>query len=801
MSRAFITLVGIDPEQDITRTAVALTRKGYAVVPVKVGGKVPVCTLTARDIKSQGVDHDCGVHHAMTSDKDARRVFTRLGKNGARYNLGIVAGPSRLVIVDADTLGQVQAFLLAWADAESDDTLLMHTPTVRTPGMRGDGDEWVHKDGGHFYFEVPEGMTLPFDVKHTLKAPGGYDVKWGMSMVVAPPSVRPEGRYIPTGDILPAPQFLLDMIQLHITSVAERRLARATLTANDDVAAWSTSVTWDDLLHPAGWTDTGKVDKCGCPIWTKPGGGRTSYKSATAHDTDCTQYDNIEGHGPLHLWTTEPPAELEGFVVAGTQTITKLQFVAAMQFDGDVQAAMEGLGIGVIDLAGWLLPDDSDDSDDSDDAPSGIVTDEVPSVGALPTDDDVSDDLTTPMSTTSSDVRSSDSQDVVHDAVRRSMMSAGIPVDAYFEKVLKLTAERMLGAAATKAHSMVERASRGDADGWVASDDDLEDFLSDEETDATTLLPRVDGSFLLYPGRTNVIVGRRGAGKTWLALLATKETLEAGGTVLYYDMEDKRQAWRQRLKDIGCDIDHYYAQGKVRWKQPPDLPDDMEPVLQYAGQYDLVVFDVLNRLITRLGGTPDNGNAEVLWLYDNFFDPLAQRFGSSVLLLDHPNKRGQRADSDSLDDLAPGGGAMKMNNVSGLVIGMRQRTPFTRDDPRGHITLYCLKDRCGTYEEHQPVGEFKGDIGMTANDGLGMTLRITAPDEDDTELDPMDVDLQRTKDAILAGLRRRGPQSKGNLKPFVTSRLREWINVALDELQADGLVRRNDDDKFEAVEQ
>lgn len=419
-------------------------------------------------------------------------------------------------------------------------------------------------------------------------------------------------------------------------------------------------------------------------------------------------------------------------------------------------------------------------------------------MAALPTDAAGSDGLTTPMTTSSSGVSKSDAQDVVADAVRRSLAGAGIPVDTYFDKTLRLTAERMLGNAAAKAVSMVERASRGDLDGWLGQDDDLDAFLCDEETDVTTLLPRTDGTALLYPGRTNVIVGRRGAGKTWLALLATKETLETGGAVLYYDMEDKRQAWRQRLKDIGCDIDRYYAEGKVRWKQPPDVPDDMESVLQYAGQFDLVVFDVLNRLITRLGGTPDNGNAEVLWLYDNFFDPLAQRFGCSVLLLDHPNKRGQRADSDSLDDLAPGGGAMKMNNVSGIVIGMRQRTPFTRDDPRGHITLYCLKDRCGTFEEHQPVGEFKGEIGITAADGLGMTLRIAPPDKAD-HLDPMDVDLQRTKDAILKGLRRRGPQSKGNLKPFVTSRLREWINVALDELQADGLVRHNDDDKYEAA--
>ena len=39
MSKVFIALVRIDPEQGIVKTAVALARHGYAVVPVTVGGK------------------------------------------------------------------------------------------------------------------------------------------------------------------------------------------------------------------------------------------------------------------------------------------------------------------------------------------------------------------------------------------------------------------------------------------------------------------------------------------------------------------------------------------------------------------------------------------------------------------------------------------------------------------------------------------------------------------------------------------------------------------------------------------
>ena len=109
------------------------------------------------------------------------------------------------------------------------------------------------------------------------------------------------------------------------------------------MAAWATSVTWDQLLAPRGWSDTGKLDKC-APDLDQTGGGRTSYKSATAHEPDCGN-DNVEGHGPLHLWTAEPPAELEPLVLAGDASITKLQFVAATEYGGDVGVGRTGLGI------------------------------------------------------------------------------------------------------------------------------------------------------------------------------------------------------------------------------------------------------------------------------------------------------------------------------------------------------------------------------------------------------------------------------------------------------------------------
>jgi hypothetical protein len=787
--RMFLPLFGQEQGQDVRRTAIAAVKAGYAVVPVEVGGKAPICTLNSREIREAGPGHRCGVHHAITDPAVADRVFKRLGE----VNLGVVAGPSRLLVVDADTAAEVEAFQSDWADAEGEG-YRDYTPTVRTPGLAGDGGEWRHKDGGHFYFDLPEGVVLPWDVKGMLKH-HGYDVKWGMSQTLVPPSVRPEGRYVPTGDILPAPRWLLDLVLTHLAEVEERRLHRAALTANDDVASWASRVTWAEILEPHGWTDSGKADRCGCSIWTKPGGGSTSYKSATAHEADCTQYDNIEGHGPLHLWTTEPPEELASYVLAGTQTLTKLQVVAAYMYGNDVDAAMDGLGIGTIDLDGWLTsPDSLDDSRqgsvrdvkgegtldslDSLDAPTVNRSSGQPD-GVSPDSPDSLDAPTVDRSSGQPD------EDVLVKAVDSAMTRNSIPAHLR-DRVMQSVAKELLGRAAKDALAIIDRGGDSNLAGWLGGPDDIEAFLGGKVEEPPALLPRNDGRCLLYAGRTNVIVGRRGGGKTWLAIHAAAEALAAGMTVLYYDMEDTAQAWRSRMKAIGCDIDLHVREGRAVWKKPPDIPvDGIDEIVEYAGRFDLVVFDVVNRLVTRLGGTPDSGNREILWLYDNLFDPLAQSHGCCVLLLDHPNRKGQRQDADSLDDLAPGGGAMKMNNASGHVIAMVVRKPFTREDPNGEVRLHSLKDRNGHFEENACVGVLRGDATEAIVSGIALALTIAPPSDDDEIVS----DQQRVERTILRELEE-GPKPRSGLTPRITRGLREWFEPALIDLMEQGRIEQ-----------
>ncbi len=123
---------------------------------------------------------------------------------------------------------------------------------------------------------------------------------------------------------------------------------------------------WDRLLPAHGWTATGRPDQCGCPIWTAPG-AHASPKSATAHEPGCGRFDTSRGWGPLKVWTDHPPDELAGGNPrSGSSMWTPLDFVAAMDHDGNVAAAMDALGIarrGVEVPPAWEVPSDWRDAE------------------------------------------------------------------------------------------------------------------------------------------------------------------------------------------------------------------------------------------------------------------------------------------------------------------------------------------------------------------------------------------------------------------------------------------------------
>lgn len=391
-----ITTPGDNSPETTIRVAKAAARAGIAVLLIDPTSKKPICPLAARASKEadqaaqdtareagrsnwQAQRHDCGVGHATTDDKLLGTWLTRLTKKGDRFNLAVAPGKARMIAIDVDTAAEKAAWLADRTAAEGVDRT-GDTPTVLSPGVMNtgaDGEEnWVHKDGGHYWFTLPEGVDFSESPTSKYAAETGWVAMFGpRSYVLVPPSNRKEGPYQLVGQAEEAPEWLLDRITGVVAETVERRERSANRVRFDDdpIDTWAATTTWEQLLTSDGWIETGKPDSCSvdCMVWTKPGGA-ANPKSATAHAEGCGKYDLVNGHGPLHLWTDVPPEFLPG----GTRTFTKLQYVAHREHGGDMGEAMKALNLGALGGTTYeFLDGPAPDVDDEDDTP---VTEPLP---------------------------------------------------------------------------------------------------------------------------------------------------------------------------------------------------------------------------------------------------------------------------------------------------------------------------------------------------------------------------------------------------------------------------------------
>lgn len=162
------------------RAALGYAARGWHVIPIRPGAKVPL------------TEH--GVHDAATDDVTLRSWWSRWPAAA----LGIACGPSRLLVVDLDGTHAVDAWrtLREQAGDASRPTL-----TART------GRGW------HLYYAAPR-IT---DLGNTAgRVAPGIDTRASGGYVLAPPSLHPNGfRYewrTPGLPVLEAPGWLVDVL-------------------------------------------------------------------------------------------------------------------------------------------------------------------------------------------------------------------------------------------------------------------------------------------------------------------------------------------------------------------------------------------------------------------------------------------------------------------------------------------------------------------------------------------------------------------------------------------------------------
>lgn len=371
---SFSEIFGSVPEGDISwnvRVAKTAVKHGFGVVLIYPNDKVTACTLTAKQAQSANVEaqnaakaagnlgwervkHACGVAHVITEEKDLNRVRVKeLLADGANIALAPGTGTRRIAVADLDTSKQVETFRSLWIENGGSPEIGL---TVSSPGVfRG---TWVHKDGGHVWFEIPDEIELPDrkgrfswcechgykvnipnpDESGKLMAcPHSFAFYWRSGYVLTPPSVRDEGAYRLVGGAQSLPEWLATMARDSVTgrdgSAVSGALGRF---ADDPIDEWSRDVEWGDILSADGFTPAGH-DNCGCPTFTRPGDS-THSKSVTAHEPGCSLSwpDVSTGHLPMHIWSD---------ALGGGRTLSKLSWISESRFGGDTRAAMEALGL------------------------------------------------------------------------------------------------------------------------------------------------------------------------------------------------------------------------------------------------------------------------------------------------------------------------------------------------------------------------------------------------------------------------------------------------------------------------
>lgn len=369
-SRKLTALLGAAPDPtapDATLkayTKALQTEAGLALFLVVPGGKEPAdCRTTQaknkaiKEAEAAGEIKPTGLHMATTNPTHLARWITKYRKDReptTPVNIAMEVGRSRIVLVDTDTPEEMDAFRQLWAEQSGDPNLAWVPPTVRSPGVFDeDTQTWIHKDGGHFYFTLPDGLELPASPGSITMGPAGsqFTIYWRDRYVLIPPSRRKEGDYWAAGTDHDAPIWLLELIRqrggevLQRQAEREERRAKAVETGEvDSIEAWGVATAWSTILETAEWEFSGRTDSCTCEIWTRPG-HPANKKSATVHGEGCSdpRFDPV--NPPIHIWSDNISGGLADWVASHGKTLSKLQFIAAVFHDGDVSKAMAENGI------------------------------------------------------------------------------------------------------------------------------------------------------------------------------------------------------------------------------------------------------------------------------------------------------------------------------------------------------------------------------------------------------------------------------------------------------------------------
>lgn len=258
---------------------------------------------------------------------------------------------------------------------------------------------------------------------------------------------------------------------------------------------------------------------------------------------------------------------------------------------------------------------------------------------------------------------------------------------------------------------------------------------------APVLLRRDDGHALFYAQKVNVLFGDPECGKTWIALAAVVEALNAGRRAVFVDLDHNGMAEVvSRLLILGAKPSALSSLDSFRYCEPEE--GDML-VLTVADlrrwRPAVAVVDSIGELLPILGlssNSPDDytsANRRVL-------SALATA-GAAVIAIDHLPK------DDAAREKGQTGTLAKRRTVNGITLRVTVAEPFA-PGKGGAASMTVGKDRpggvrahCPTVGKNQPAGRFvmepRTDGTVSWHVTAPRELPADAPDEDVAELDAL----------------------------------------------------------------
>lgn len=247
--------------------------------------------------------------------------------------------------------------------------------------------------------------------------------------------------------------------------------------------------------------------------------------------------------------------------------------------------------------------------------------------------------------------------------------------------------------------------------------------LTGEETEPPpTVLTRGDGQPLWYAGKINGLIGESESGKTWIALTAVAQQLEAGERVLYLDFEDAAPGIISRLRSLGVADDdlntclHYADPAEsLTTAASADLA-----MLLAENTYSLIVVDGFNAAMTLLG-LDLMSNTDVTKFFQLLMRPLAKT-GATVAYVDHIGKNAQEDSKGGI------GAQAKRAMTTGCVIKVKVSEPFGRG-MTGRLGMIVDKDRAGHVRGASGGGRNAGVAVLSSDrESGGVVVELQAPD-------------------------------------------------------------------------